>query len=97
MGKIFGVCMIVALIYVATTIHTEGAENAFGGAFSFLASTSEAEAEEFLGQTSLYMAEEPANPRSRQVPVTQGLRDRVNRHMDTAAKRRAAAERRTRH
>ena len=36
MGKMFGLMLMVGVVYVGATIYTEGPEHAFGGAFSFL-------------------------------------------------------------
>jgi hypothetical protein len=37
MQKIFALLLMLAVIWVGVTLHNEGPEQAFGGAFSFLA------------------------------------------------------------
>ena len=45
MGKVFGVLLIVGLVWVGLELYTEGPARAFGGAFAFLAPADAPEAE----------------------------------------------------
>ncbi len=91
MGKVFGIGLMVGILYIALTLYTEGSEQAFGGAFSTFARTNEEEATEILGQTSAYLREDPSDASSRPIPITRAVRERMNEHMETAQKRRQAA------
>jgi hypothetical protein len=88
MGRIFGLVLFLAAIYVGMTVYTEGIENAFGGAFAPLESVDGRE-EPFATHLTpaAQMADAPSGPR-RRVPVTQAVRERVNSDMETGARRR---------
>jgi hypothetical protein len=80
MGKFFGIVLILAAIYVGFTIYSEGTENAFGGILSPVESVRDPGSFGATGLTPLAQeADVPAQPRSRAGPVTQGVRDRLER------------------
>ena len=61
MGRVIGMGLFVAILYVALTVYTEGADRAFGGTFGALAPTTEEEAAEVLSNTSAYTRETPGD------------------------------------
>ena len=78
------------VMFVGCTIQREGAHNAFGGTFAFLAPT---RPEEVLDQTILYTDSQPAahqssgGERTRRVPITVGVRERTSAAMERASQR----------
>ena len=89
MRKLMIWSLAAAVVFVGWTIKNQGAQEAFGGAFSFL---SPAPADEILDQTFLY-----ADPRSetnqrpaaapKRVLVTDAVRQRVTASMATESQR----------
>jgi hypothetical protein len=88
MQKLAGWVFILGLMYVAMTLYSEGTDEAFGGAFSWMSRTTESEAEEILSHTSAYTNDVPEGSTRKAVPITDAVRDRVNGHMKTAEQRR---------
>ena len=88
MGRIFGLVLMLAALYVGMTVYTEGIENAFGGAFAPLESIREREEPLAIGLTPAAQMADAPTERGQRVPVTQAVRERVNSHMETGARRR---------
>jgi hypothetical protein len=89
MGKVFGILLVLAAIWVGVTIYNEGTENAFGG---ILAPVESVRSPDALGAAGLTPAAQeadlPAQPRRSAGPITQRVRNRVGRDLDSAARRR---------
>ena len=90
MKKLMLWSVAAAVVFVGWTIHREGAHDAFGGTFAFLAPT---RPEEVLDQTFLY-TDSPATAdqssgeeRTRRVPITVGVRERTSAAMERASQR----------
>ena len=92
MGRLFRIVLVLGALYVGITIYTEGIDNAFGGVFEGILEPIEpVDEREDPTATALtpaaQMADAPSE-RRRRVPVTQAVRERVNDHMETGARRR---------
>jgi hypothetical protein len=88
MGRLFGIVLVLGAIYVGMTIYAEGIENAFGGAFAPIESYDEREEPTATALTPAAQRADAPTERRRRVPVTQAVRERVNDHMETGARRR---------
>jgi hypothetical protein len=88
MGRIFGIVLVLAAIYVGMTVYTEGIENAFGGAFAPIEPIDQGEEPLATHLTPAAQMADAPTERRRRVPVTQAVRERVNSHMETGARRR---------
>lgn len=89
MRKLMIWSLAAAVLFVGWTIKKQGAQEAFGGTFSFL---SPAPADEILDQTFLYAdPRSEANQRSaaapKRVPITDAVRQRLTASMATESKR----------
>ena len=87
MQRSFGWILILGLMYMAMTLYTEGTDDAFSGAFSGMSRTTESEAEQFLSGTSAYSKDVSEGSSRKAVPITDAVRARVTRHMETAEQR----------
>ena len=82
--------VVAVVMFVGCTVYREGAHNAFGGTFAFLAPT---RPEEVLDQTFLYTDSQPtanqssAGAPTKKVPITVGVRQRVNASMANESQR----------
>ncbi len=92
MKKCFGWMLILGMIYIAMTLYTEGTDEAFGGVFAGMSRTTASEAEAILSHTSAYTEDVPEGSSRKAVPITDAVRDRVTRHMKTAAQRHPDAQ-----
>jgi hypothetical protein len=88
MGRIFGLVLFLAAIYVGMTIYTEGMENAFGGAFAPLEPVDGREEPWATDLTPAAQMADGPTERRRRVPITQAVRERVNSDMESGARRR---------
>ena len=88
MGRLFGIVLVLGAIYVGLTVYTEGIENAFGGAFSPIEPIDQGEEPLATHLTPAAQMADAPTERGRRVPVTQAVRERVNSHMETGARRR---------
>jgi hypothetical protein len=88
MGRLFGIVLVLGAIYVGMTIYAEGIENAFGGAFAPIESQDGREEPTATALTPAAQMADAPTERRRRVPVTQAVRERVNDHMETGARRR---------
>jgi len=88
MGRIFGLALMLIALYVGMTVYTEGLENAFGGAFAPIEPIDEREEPLATHLTPAAQMADAPTERRRRVPVTQAVRERVNSHMETGARRR---------
>jgi hypothetical protein len=88
MGRLFGIVLVLGAIYVGMTIYAEGLENAFGGAFAPIEPIDQGEEPLATHLTPAAQMADAPTERRRRVPVTQAVRERVNSHMETGARRR---------
>ena len=90
MKKLMLWSVAAAVVFVGWTIHREGAHDAFGGTFAFLAT---APPEEILDQTFLYADphptanQGPGGEPTKRVPITQAVRQRVTASMAKGSQR----------
>jgi hypothetical protein len=88
MGRLFGIVLVLGAIYVGMTIYAEGIENAFGGVFAPIEPIDQGDEPWATGLTPAAQMADAPTERRRRVPVTQAVRERVNDHMETGARRR---------
>ena len=83
-----GPLSLLIALYVGMTVYTEGLENAFGGAFAPLEPVDGRDEPLATELTPAAQMADAPSERRRRVPVTQAVRERVNSHMETGARRR---------
>ena len=88
MGRIFGIVLMLVALYVGMTVYAEGIENAFGGAFAPIEPIDQGEEPLATHLTPAAQMADAPTERRRRVPVTQAVRERVNAHMESGARRR---------
>jgi len=88
MGKVFGWVAMLAALYIAMTLYTEGIEHAFGGAFAPIESFDRREEPMATSLSpAAQLADAPSEPR-RPVRLTEAVRDRVTSDLEEGARRR---------
>ncbi len=87
MGKLFGLILMLAALYVGMTIYTEGLEQAFGGIFAPLESVNDSTAPMATQFTPAAQSATPPAEPTRRIPILQGVHDRVTADLETGARR----------
>ena len=87
MGKMIGLVLILAALYVGMTLYTEGPD-AFGGAFSPIESNSDREPMATHLTAGAQVADEPADRDRGGVWITDHVRETAGAHMEEGARRR---------
>jgi hypothetical protein len=88
MGKLFGLILLLAALWVGITLYTEGTENAFGGIFAPIESQNRAEAPMATGLTPAAQSATPPAERRRNAPITDRVRQAVTEDIEYGASRR---------
>jgi len=88
MGKLFGLILMLAALYVGMSLYTQGLESAFGGAFAPIEPVDRREAPLATGLTpAAGMADAPSERRRSGKPITEAVRERVTADLALGARR----------
>ena len=87
MGKFIGLIGMLVAVYVALTIHTQGMERAFGGAFAPIEPAYQRDEPLATSLTPTAQLADPPTAPTRRVPVTHAVRDRVTADLEAGMDR----------
>lgn len=77
MGKALGLVLMLVALWVGMQIYLEGTENAMGGIFAPLESVRADDGSAAIGLTPAAQAADVPSERTRRVPITERVRERV--------------------
>jgi hypothetical protein len=88
MGKLFGLVMLLAALYIGMTLYTQGMESAFGGVFAPIEPADPREAPSATHLTPAAQLADAPSERRHRVKVTDAVRERVTADLAEGARRR---------